>query len=80
MKSFGVISKLDSSGEVELPPILMALCKLEEGDAVEICPEEDKVIIKKHPQTCIFCGSTDSLKEYMKKSFCNNCAEELRNY
>lgn len=80
MKSFGVIAKMDKKGGIELTGMLMGLCKVEAGDELEMYLDEDKVVMKKFPQTCIFCGSAKGLKEYMNKNICFNCAEDLKNY
>ncbi len=80
MKSFGIISKLDKSGGLKLPKMLMGLCEVGSGDTLEMYLENDSLVMKKYPSSCIFCGSEDSLKQFRKKSFCCNCADELKNY
>ncbi len=80
MRSLGVISEIDKTGSIKLPDILLGLCDIETGDDVEMHLEGDNVIMRKHPQTCIFCGSEKDLREYMNKSFCCCCADELKSY
>lgn len=80
MKSFGIVSEVDEIGGVKLPDILLGLCEIETGDDVEMHLEGNNVIMRKHPPTCIFCGSDKNLKEYKNKSFCCCCADELKNY
>lgn len=80
MKSIGIISKLDKTGGVKLPDALLGLCGVGTGDTLEMLLEGNNVVMKKYPPSCIFCGSGNSLREYMKRSFCSKCAEELKNY
>jgi transcriptional pleiotropic regulator of transition state genes len=80
MKSFGIISKLDKSGGLKLPKMLMGLCDVESGNTLEMHLENDCLVMKKYPSSCIFCGSEESLKEFRKKSFCCSCADDLKNY
>lgn len=80
MKSFGVISKLDNSGGLKLPKMLLGLCEVETGDTLEILLDNNSLVMKKYPPSCIFCGSEKSLKEFKKRCFCQDCADELKNY
>jgi len=80
MKSFVAISELDKTGGVKLPEKLLGLCQVEIGDTLEMRLEGDNVVMKKYPPTCIFCGAERDLQEYMGKSFCCCCANELKNY
>jgi len=80
MKSFGIVSKLDKSGGLKLPKILMGLCEVEVGDTLELHLDNGSLVMRKYPPSCIFCGSEKGLKEYKNKSFCRSCADELKNY
>ncbi|HYF83684.1 MAG TPA: AbrB/MazE/SpoVT family DNA-binding domain-containing protein [Clostridia bacterium] len=80
MKSFGIISELDNAGGVKLPDMLLGLYDLGAGDAMEMHLEGNKIIMRKYPPACVFCGSTKDLREYRDKSFCCCCADELKNY
>ena len=78
MKSFGMISKLDKRGGLKLPKLLLGLCDVKKGDTLELLLDDNSLVMKKYPPACIFCGSENSLKEYKKKSYCCNCADELK--
>lgn len=80
MKSFGIVSKLDKSGGLKLPKMLMGLCEVEVGDTLEMHLDNESLVMRKYPPSCIFCGSEKGLKEYRNKSFCRSCADELKNY
>lgn len=80
MKSFGIVSKLDKSGGLKLPKLLLGLCEVGTGDTLEMLLDNNSLVLKKYPPSCIFCGSEKSLKEFKKKSFCCSCANELKNY
>jgi transcriptional pleiotropic regulator of transition state genes len=80
MKSLGVISGLDNNGSVILPELLLGICKVGNGDALELQLEGNTIVMRKYPPVCIFCGSGKAIKEYRNKSYCSCCADELKNY
>lgn len=80
MKSFGIISGLDKIGGIELPEMLLGLCGVEAGDALELKLEGGSIVMRKYPPVCVFCGSDKILREYKNKSYCSCCADELKNY
>jgi transcriptional pleiotropic regulator of transition state genes len=80
MKSFGIISELDKAGGVKLPDMMLGLCDVAAGDDVEMHLKGDSIAIRKHPPTCIFCGSIKDLREHMGKSLCCCCGDELKHY
>ena len=47
-------------------------------DALEIFVENDSIILKKYLPNCIFCGSTEGLKNFEGKSVCRSCIRKLQ--
>lgn len=73
MKSTGIIRKVDELGRVVLPVEMRRVLEIEERDAVEISMEDDKIVLRKHENSCVFCGSTEDLKSFKGKDVCSNC-------
>ena len=46
MKSFGIVSKLDKSGGLKLPKILMGLCEVEVGDTLELHLDNGSLVMR----------------------------------
>lgn len=78
MKSFSVVRELDNNGSVMLPELLLGICEVGNGDALELQLEGNAIVMKKHPPVCIFCGSDKAIKEYRNRSYCSCCADELK--
>jgi transcriptional pleiotropic regulator of transition state genes len=78
MRSLITRCELDKTGGVKLPDILLGLCNVEAGDAIEMNLDGDIVVMKKYPSSYIFCGSESDLREYMDKYYCCDCANELK--
>ena len=78
MKSTGIVRRIDELGRIVLPIELRRTLDIEIKDPMEIYIEGDKIVLKKHYNACIFCGNRDDLSEYMGKSVCTECRENLK--
>lgn len=77
MKVKGVVRHLDPVGRVVIPIEFRNLLEIKPGDALEISLKGTEIVIKKHSDSCIFCGSTRGLKEFKGKLVCNRCQKSL---
>lgn len=77
MKTVGIIRRVDEVGRISLPSDLRAILNIDNRDYVEIFSEDEKIIIKKHKPSCIFCGETENISEYKNKQICAACLKEL---
>ena len=68
MKSTGVVRKIDELGRIVLPIELRRSLGIGEKDPVEIYVEEDKIILKKYNDSCVFCGQAKDIKAYKGKN------------
>ena len=77
MKSTGIIRKVDELGRVVIPIELRRVMGIEEKNSIEIYVDSDRIILQKHEQSCVFCGSDDEVRYYKNKLICEDCLEEL---
>lgn len=78
MKATGIIRKVDELGRVVLPIEMRRILGIEERDAVEICMEDEHIIVRKYENSCIFCGNEENLQEFKGKNVCDDCRKELQ--
>ncbi len=78
MKSTGIVRKVDELGRVVLPIELRRTLDIEIKDALEIYVENDSIILKKYEPSCIFCGSSENVKEFKGKNICDACYNEIK--
>ncbi len=78
MKSTGIVRPLDSLGRIVLPIELRRTMGIACKDALEIFVENDSIVLKKYLPNCIFCGSTEELKDFEGKSVCKSCIHKLQ--
>ena len=79
MKATGIVRKVDELGRIVLPIELRRTLNIDIKDPVEIFVDEDSIMLKKYEPACIFCGSSDNVRQVRGKNICAACIEELRN-
>lgn len=78
MKSTGIVRSVDELGRIVIPKEMRTKMNISSSDPIEIYVEEDKIILKKYENTCLFCGSSDGLTEFKGKMICSSCITELK--
>lgn len=77
MKSTGIVRRVDEFGRISLPVEMRKTMGLEEKAPVEFFVDGNNIIIKKYSPSCVFCGETESVVEYLGKLVCTNCIATL---
>jgi len=77
-KIVGIIRFLDELGRVVLPIEIRNLLDLNEGEPVEIWLEENKIILRKHCISCIYCANQENLESILEKPVCKKCLKKIR--
>ena len=77
MKSTGVVRRVDELGRVVIPIEIRRIHPISEKDPLEIFVEGDSIILKIYESSCIFCSSTEDIKEFNGKNICNGCASKI---
>lgn len=71
--------KIDDVGRVVLPKDIREEVGLRLNDMLKIDVENEKIVISKAEDTCVFCGKPEQLKKFMGKTVCESCVKELNN-
>lgn len=77
LKAFGNICKVDKLGRIVVPVNVRRMFDLGENSPLELFVEDDKIVLKKYLPQCVFCGSSDNLKQYKGNYICQCCLEDL---
>ncbi|MDO4394105.1 MAG: AbrB/MazE/SpoVT family DNA-binding domain-containing protein [Bacillota bacterium] len=78
MKATGIVRKVDELGRIVLPIELRRTLNIDIKDPVEIFVDGDSIMLKKYESSCIFCGSSENIRQVRGKNICAKCIEELR--
>lgn len=73
----GIVRKIDELGRIVLPMELRRTLGISTYDEMEIYTDGDSVILKKHEQACIFCGSVANLSSFHGKKICRACRQKI---
>ncbi len=68
-----MVRKIDDLGRIVLPAETRRLFNIHEGDQLEISVEKDAIVIRKLEATCVFCGSTEDVGEFLGRGICGVC-------
>lgn len=74
MKTIGMARKVDDLGRIVLPVETRRLLGIAAGDELEIAVSGTSIILTKIETRCVFCATTDDLREYRDKQICPACA------
>ena len=77
MKSTGIVRKVDELGRIVLPIEIRHTLDIKPRDGVEIYVDGDRIVLRKHQPTCIFCDSGRNIINYKGKNVCQNCIDGL---
>lgn len=78
MKSTGVIRQVDELGRFVLPIEIRRSLGINVRDSLEIHAEGNRIILTKHEEACVFCGSAKSLSTHEGKCICQKCLTALK--
>lgn len=79
VKTTGIIRPVDGLGRIVLPIEIRRNLDIEERDQLEIFLEGDRIILRKHACSCVFCDGTRGLTEFRGKNVCRECIRHLDN-
>ncbi len=78
MKSTGILRSVDELGRIVLPKSMRNSLDIAERDQLEIYTEGDRIILRKHRPSCIFCEGSENVVFFNGKRVCADCLEELK--
>lgn len=71
--------KIDEVGRIVLPKDIRNKLDLHINEMLKIDIENNKIVITKAEQTCVFCGCTENLESFKGKNICPKCIKEIIN-
>lgn len=77
MKSTGITRPVDALGRIVIPMEIREAFDIKTKDSIEIFVQGDKIILKKHVESCLFCTSSEDLVNFEEKKICKACLSKL---
>jgi transcriptional pleiotropic regulator of transition state genes len=72
-----IMRKIDDLGRIVIPAETRRLFNIREGDELEISVENNAIVLRKLEATCVFCGSTDDVEEFLGRGICGVCRSKV---
>ena len=77
MSSAGIPRTIDRLGRIVVPVEFRRALGIGDHDLVEISLEDDRIVMTKFQQSCVFCRSTKDLRSHREKMVCGACVGQL---
>ena len=78
MKSTGIVRNIDELGRLVIPKEMRKKMGIGESSPVEIYVEDNRIIVTKYQDSCIFCTNSEELSDFKGKRICKACLEEIK--
>ena len=78
MKTTGITRPVDALGRVVIPVEPRRVLNINTDDYLEIFVDGEYIMLKKFDASCVFCGSTENVKDVRGKHICEKCVNELK--
>ena len=80
MKSTGITRPVDSLGRIVIPMEIRESFDIKTKDLLEIFVEGDRIVLKKHAESCVFCEKSEDLVSVENKKICRACLEKISHF
>ena len=77
MKSTGITRPVDALGRVVIPMEIREAFDIKTKDLLDIYVQDNKIILRKHNESCVFCDCGDNLVVFEGRKICKECLEKL---
>ena len=80
MKSTGITRPVDALGRIVIPMEIRESFDIKTKDILDIYVEGEKIILRKHGESCVFCDEKIDVINFEGKKICRACLSKLSTY
>ncbi len=78
MTTYGIKRPIDRLGRIVLPAEIRKDFNLKVNDQVEVFTKDNFIMMRKAKNNCVFCNSSDLLREFEKNYICSICINDIK--
>lgn len=78
MRDTGIVRRVDDLGRIVIPMELRRTLGIDVRSPIAIFTEGDRIILQKHSDACVFCGTVDGVTQVKKRSVCAPCLKTIK--
>jgi transcriptional pleiotropic regulator of transition state genes len=79
MNETGIVRRVDDLGRIVIPMELRRTLGINVKDPMSISVDGERIVIAKHHDSCVMCGSTDDIVRVNTRAVCRNCVAAVKN-
>ncbi len=77
MSALRMVVKVDENGVLQVPKEMVEKLELKPGDTVSAVERGEHIVLEKHIDHCVLCGSTENLVPPLY-CVCEKCTEKIK--
>jgi transcriptional pleiotropic regulator of transition state genes len=78
MGDTGIVRRVDDLGRIVIPMELRRTLGINVKDPLSITVEGERIILVKHRDSCVICGSTDEIVRVRDRAVCADCVGTVK--
>ncbi|MDO8964949.1 MAG: AbrB/MazE/SpoVT family DNA-binding domain-containing protein [Coriobacteriia bacterium] len=78
MSDTGIVRRVDDLGRIVIPMELRRTLGINVKDPLSISVEGERIILRKHQDSCVICGSTDEIVRVRERAVCADCVGAVK--
>jgi transcriptional pleiotropic regulator of transition state genes len=78
MGDTGIVRRVDDLGRIVIPMELRRTLGINVKDPISIAVEDERIILTKHIDSCVLCGTTDDVVRVHDRAVCRDCVAAVK--
>lgn len=78
MSDTGIVRRIDDLGRIVIPMELRRTLGIRVKDPLSISVEGERIVLEKHHDSCVICGSEQGVQEVKGRPVCSECIAEIK--
>lgn len=78
MAETGIVRRVDDLGRIVIPMELRRTLGINVRDPLSITVEGERIILQKHHDACVVCGSTEEIVRIRDRAMCADCVGAVK--
>lgn len=78
MKTTGIVKQIDNLNRIGIPKDILEAVNFSKYDNIEFSIDGNSLILKRVPDTCVFCDCAENLTEFGGTYICTECVSKIK--
>lgn len=78
MKTTGIVKTIDNLNRIGIPKDILEAVNFAKYDNIEFSIDGNSLILRRVPDTCVFCDCQENLTEFNETHICADCISRIK--